>query len=96
MRKDTQKAGPSGMSRNDAFTLFESWGGKNCLLSIDYAPIKAMKEALGGESILDFVSVDYAQQAEVVYNNLGIIRLNMENVWTVFQDLLHGLHPGEI
>lgn len=81
------------MSRNDAFTLFESWGGRNCLLLIDCALIKGMKEALGGKSILDFVSADYAQQVEAVYNDLGIVRLDMENVWTVFQDLLHELHP---
>ena len=93
MRKDSQKAGPSGMSRNDAFTLFESWGGQNCLLSIpDCEPIRTLKAELGGEAILDFVTPDYAARVQAAYTNLGILCLNFENVWVVFQDLFKELH----
>jgi hypothetical protein len=89
MRKDSQKAGPSEMSRNDAFTLFESWGGQNCLLEISNCMLvmQSLKEELGGESLLDFVDVDYAQHAATAYNNLGITQLKFENVWEVFKDL---------
>lgn len=38
-RKDNNKAGPSGMSRNTAFSMPEEWGGKNCLLPVDVAVI---------------------------------------------------------
>lgn len=81
------------MSRNDAFTLFESWGGQNCLLPIpDCEPIKKLKEELGGEAILDFVTADYAARAQAAYNNLGITQLNFENVWAIFEDLFKELH----
>lgn len=35
MRKDKNKAGPSGMSCDTAFSLPASWGGKDCLLPIE-------------------------------------------------------------
>ena len=35
MCKDKEKLGPSGMSWNQAFSLSESWGGRDCLLMID-------------------------------------------------------------
>jgi hypothetical protein len=92
MRKNDKKAGPSGMSRNDAFALYESWGGHNCLLPIaNCEPIKDMMEVLGGSSLLDFVPPDYAQEAEAALEKLGISEINMENVWDVFKDLLEML-----
>jgi len=59
MRKDNDKAGPSGMSRNEAFSLPESWGGRNCLLKVDIAVIRELKEAMGGDDILAFVSLSF-------------------------------------
>ena len=89
MRKDAKKAGPSGMSRNEAFALYESWGGRDCLLPItDCEPIKAIMDFLGGSSLLDFVPPDYAQQAEAALKQLGISEINMGNVWEIFRDLL--------
>lgn len=35
MRTDNDKIGPSGMSRNEAFSLPEQWGGCDCLLLVD-------------------------------------------------------------
>lgn len=82
------------MSRNDAFTLFESWGGQNCLLEIpDCASVmQSLKQDLGGESLLDFVDADYAQHAATAYSTLGITQLTFENVWAVFQDLFQELY----
>ena len=92
MRKDAKKAGPSGMSRNEAFALYESWGGCDCLLPIaNCAPIKDMMDILGGSSLLDFVPPDYAQQAEAAFDQLGISEINMGNVWDIFRDLLNVL-----
>ena len=89
MCKDAKKAGPSGISRNDAFALYESWGGRNCLLPIaNCMPIKDMMDILGGSSLLDFVPPDYAQRAEAALKQLGISEINMGNVWEIFRDLL--------
>jgi hypothetical protein len=89
MRKDAKKAGPSGMSRNNAFALYETWGGRDCLLPIaNCEPIKDMMNILGGSSLLDFVPPDYAQRAEAALKQLGISEINMGNVWEVFTDLL--------
>jgi hypothetical protein len=89
MRKDKNKVGPSGCSRNDAFSLPESWGGRNCLLPIsNLAVIRELKEELDGDSILDFVDADFGRQAEGAYDHLGITKLNMDNVWVIFTDML--------
>ena len=48
MRKDNEKEGPSGMSQNEAFSLPENWGGRDCLLKVDVAVIRELKEAMGG------------------------------------------------
>jgi hypothetical protein len=87
MRNDNEKEGPSGMSRNDAFSLPESWGGRNCLLQVDLAVVRELKGAMGGDEILEFVSVEFSQHAQAAYDTLGIEDLNFENVWHVFRDL---------
>lgn len=91
MRKDKNKPGPSGCSRNEAFSLPESWGGVNCLLPLpenSLAIIRGMKEALGGARLLEFVTPEFAEQAESAYDALGVNELTMQNVWHVFQELL--------
>ena len=91
MRKDKNKPGPSGCSRNEAFSLPEQWGGVNCLLPLPengLAIIQAMKQAIGGPSLLEFVTPKFAEQAEAAYEALGVTKLTMENVWHVFSDLL--------
>jgi hypothetical protein len=89
MRKDNEKEGPSGMSRNEAFSLPESWGGRDCLLKVDTAVIHELKEAMGGNDILEFVSAEFSQRAQVAYDTLGVMDLSLENVWHVF----HVLYP---
>lgn len=81
------------MSRNEAFSLPESWGGRNCLLPVDINVIREMKEALGGDAILEFVPADFAQRAQDAYDTLNIADLTLENVWYVFRDLLPNLFP---
>ena len=92
MHRNRDKAGPSGMSRNDAFSLPESWGGRDCLLPIEVGPIRELKKAMGGEEILQFVSSDYAERADAAYNGLGIAKLTFDNVWAVFKDLFHEMY----
>jgi hypothetical protein len=88
MRKDKNKPGPSGMSRNDAFSLPSSWGGRNCLLPVDIDVIREIKVAMGGDAILEFVSVEFSQQAQVAFDSLGISELTFQNVWTIFEAML--------
>jgi hypothetical protein len=84
MRKDKTKAGPSGMSCDQAFTFLERWGERNCLLPVDLAVIREMKEALGGDKLLEFVSPEFSQKAQAVYDSSKISELTFQNVWLVF------------
>jgi hypothetical protein len=89
MRKDKNKPGPSGMSRNHAFALPEQWGGKDCLLKIeDLGVIAELKESLGGEALLAFSTMEFAVRAQNAYDLLGITNLTFENVWNVFTAML--------
>ncbi|KAF7971586.1 hypothetical protein HWV62_20752 [Athelia sp. TMB] len=87
MRKDKQKPGPSGMSRNEAFSIPSNWGGRNCLLPVDVKVIQEIKAAMGGDALLDFVTPEYATRCEEAYNSLGMSRLTLENIWHVFTAL---------
>lgn len=92
-RRDANKPGPSGMSRNDAFSQPERWGGKNCLLPVDVSIVQEIKEAMGGDSILEFVTPEFSERAQAAYDSLGVMDLNTENVWHVFRDLLPLVFP---
>jgi hypothetical protein len=94
MRLDNLKAGPSGMSRNAAFSLPESWGGRNCLLPVDVAVVREIKAAMGGDALLNFVSPGYSARAQVVYNGLCISELTLENIWQVFGTMMPLMYPG--
>jgi hypothetical protein len=87
-RKDNKKAGPSGMSRNIAFSLPHTWGGKNCILPIDRDVVRQIKAEMGGDDILAFVDRDFADRAETAYESLGIVDLNFNNVWSIFSRML--------
>jgi hypothetical protein len=86
--KDQKKAGPSGISRNIAYSLPHTWGGRNCLLPVDRNIIRQIKEEMGGDDILAFVDRDFAAQAETAYNLLGVADLNFNNVWDIFSKML--------
>ena len=88
MQRQKEKPGPSGMSCNEAFAIPEKWGGCNCLLPIDVDIVHQIKEEMGGDSLLEFVTDEYLQQAQTAYDTLGIQKLTLENVWDVFQVLL--------
>lgn len=93
MRKDNNKPGPSGMSRNEAFSMPEKWGGRNCLLPVDVEVVREIKEAMGGDALLDFVVPEYAAQVQAAYDSLGISELTLENVWNVFEALYPLVYP---
>lgn len=88
MRKDKDKIGPSGMSRNEAYSTPESWGGQNYLIPVDVDIIRELKEAIGGKDLVAFVSEEFEDRAEAAFGTLGIKALTLENVWIVFRDML--------
>ena len=90
IRKQKDKLGPSGMSRNQAFALPEVWHGIDCLLPLrddQLAVVSQIKQEMGGDEILQFNSAEYRQYAESVYQELGISELTFDNVWHVFVDM---------
>ena len=96
MRKDSKKAGPSGCSRNDAFSLFQEYGLRDCLLPIDSKNmdlVRKLKTNMGGDAILEFVPAEFSERAELAYTTLEIEELTMENVWIVFNELLPLVFP---
>jgi hypothetical protein len=87
MRKDSTKPGPSGMSRNEAFSMPGAWGGRNCLLPVDVKVVCEIKQAMGGDLLLDFVVLEFAAECQAAYDTLGISELTAENIWHVFEAL---------
>jgi len=94
MRKDKGKPGPSGMSRNEAYSLYESWGGRDCLLPVTNTElIHELKEVVGGAELLEFSSPDLSTRAQDAFNSLGTFNLGFENVWIVFRQILPLVFP---
>ena len=44
------------------------------------AVVCKLKEAMGGDEILEFVSADFAQCAQATYDTPGIMNLDLENI----------------
>ena len=85
MRKDNEKAGLSNCSQNDAFCMLEDHSLTNCLLPLNEDQIK---DAMGGDALLDFVPPEHAMKFESAYNSLGVAELTMQNAWHIFEALL--------
>ena len=93
-RKNRDKPGPSGMSRNEAYSLYESWGGRDCLVPITNTElIRELKDAVGGAELLEFSSPELSMRAQDAFNSLGALTLGFENVWIVFQQILPLVFP---
>ena len=96
VRKDKTKAGPSGMSRNEAFSLPHLWDGRDCLLPLSpeqLETVEELKEAMGGEKLLAFVSEEFSERARQVYNGLNIRNLTSKNAWDVFRHMYPLVFP---
>ena len=88
MWKDKDKAGPSGCSRDEAFSCYRKWGGKDCLQPVDVKVVQDLKEYLGGKENLKFVPDNFALRAQAAYDTLGISKLGTGNVWHTFKALV--------
>jgi len=87
MHKDKSKPGPSGMLRNQAYSLPGKWGGRDCLIPINVQVIWELKQTLGGDAILEFTSAEFSEKAKDAYDNLGLNELTFMNVWFVFDTM---------
>jgi hypothetical protein len=83
MRKIRNQPSPSGMSPNEAHAVPQVWGGRDCLIPVDVSAVRRMKEDLGGEALLESMSLDYSMRARAIYDTLGIVNLSYEKVWDV-------------
>ena len=74
-RLDRNKTGPSGMSRNEAFSLLHLWGGRQCLLDVNMDVIRELKDIISeGEDMFRFplVTPQFEHDADDVYESLHI------------------------
>ncbi|CAK5281247.1 unnamed protein product [Mycena citricolor] len=88
IRKQKNKNGPSGISRDMAYTLYEKWGGKECKLPVNVEYVRLLKERLGGEALLAFTSEEFTLRAQDTYTQLGLEDVTKENAWIVFGQML--------
>ncbi|KAJ3551349.1 hypothetical protein NP233_g13097 [Leucocoprinus birnbaumii] len=91
VRKMKEKPGPSGMSRNTAFSIPQKWNGINCLLPLPdeaMGAIQEMKNQLGGDGLLKFVDEEFEERAQNAYIAVGSPQLTQENTWSVFEAML--------
>lgn len=91
MRKDNEKAGPSGCSRNEAFFLPQNFGLVDKLLPLNDDQLKIVseiKEFMGGDALLAFASPEFSEKAEIAYQSLGVTELTIHNAWHIFEALL--------
>jgi len=88
VRTDRNKIIPSGVSPNVAYALPEEYSGEDCLQPVDRQVVHELMEKLGGEQLLYFVTREYAEEAQAVFDTLHINDLSLQNVWHVFRAML--------
>ena len=95
-RRDDTKPDPSGISRNEAYSLPHKWGGKQCLLEVDLEVVREIKDFMSdGDDMFRFplVTTEFEHEANKVYQALHIQDLSLTNVWNVFCAMLPLLFP---
>ena len=80
VHKDRLKKLPSGVSPNVALALHRDYGAENLLQTVNRDSIRELMGCLGGEDLIRFVSVDYAEHAQHIYDSLSIGKLTLLNV----------------
>lgn len=88
MRRDRNKPdGLSGKSKNELYACPEAWGGEDYLLPIDRTIVRQLKEMMGGDQLIAFVSEEYSTQADAAYRQLNCPVLTPSTIWTTFRDM---------
>ena len=88
VRKDNKKKLPSGVSAETVYTLYAERGAEWCLQEVPADIVNHLKQKVGGEGLIRFVSVEYACHAQAKFETLKYGQLSFENVWNVFSDML--------
>jgi hypothetical protein len=73
--------------------MLEHYNAFDCLQQVDGDVIQEIMDAIGGEDLIRFVSIDYAARAQQVFDSLRLPPVTLHNVWEVFQKMMHVLHP---
>lgn len=63
------------------------YGGEDCLQRVNMDVIDKLMAEIGEEA-LQFVTPEYAERAQTVYDTLGLGQLTFDNVWHVFTAML--------
>ena len=79
---------PSGVSPDVCYALCGKFGGKDCLQLVDVDTVRGLMRDIGGESLIQFVTPEYAEQAQAVFNGLNVGKLAFDNVWLVYTAML--------
>jgi hypothetical protein len=79
---------PSSVAPSVAYSLYESYGGQECLELIDWKVICGLMEKLDNKELICFVPVEYDTKAVLAFEPLKIAELIFQNVWDVLQSIL--------
>lgn len=63
------------------------YNAENFLQSVDVSVVDQLMDAIGSET-LQFVTPEYAEHAQSVYETLGVRNLMFQNIWQVFSAML--------
>jgi hypothetical protein len=85
---DSTKQLPSGVLPDVTYALYEEYGAQNCLQSVDCDVVQKLMDAIGGEDLIRFVSVEYSAHAQEVFDSLEVPKIMFHNVWEIFQKML--------
>lgn len=93
IRKDVQKLLPSGkgVTPDHVYSFPEEYGMSDQLIPVDCDLIREIKLQLGGDSLLDFVSPEFAKLALDAYESIGSPMASTHNAWEVFTCMLPNL-----
>ena len=78
--------------------MFTQFGGTSQLHHLNEEQlglVQDAKEHLGGPSLLDFVSPEYAAWAQEVYASIGTPALSGSIIWDTFQAMLPSMQTLE-
>jgi hypothetical protein len=68
--------------------LYSQFDAENCLQTVDTKIIDALIAEIGGDDVLQFVTPEYAKQAQQIYDELQVGELTFQNVWVIFSKML--------
>jgi hypothetical protein len=86
VRKQEKKAGPSGMSRHEAYHSPWLWHKQSWLTELKLSLIHELKDLLSnGEDLLSFTPAEFSARAQALYDSAGIRDLRLDNAWDVYE-----------